>query len=198
MYTVRPIAGWFMAFTNRLDPREALRSAVARAIALSCRRQEGSYPLATQARYQVSSQVINEVIDGEAVMIDLATGSYYSLNDIGSAIWSSIEAGASHAEIVEMLAQRYDAPLPEIEPAVDELLDRLEREGLVAVAPAVASEPARQHETTVLPGQRLPFEPPRLDKYDDMQDLILLDPVHEVQQERGWPHVNPDVHASGS
>ena len=148
----------------------------------------------TQARYQVSSQVINEVIDGEAVMIDLATGSYYSLNDMGSAIWSWIEAGAAHTEIIQFLAQRYDAPLPEIERAVDELLDRLQREGLVTVAQAEAPE----HETdTTTPGQHLPFEPPKLDKYDDMQDLILLDPVHEVQQERGWPHVNPDIHASG-
>ncbi len=28
---------------------------------------------------------------------------------------------------------------------------------------------------------------PRLETYSDMQDLILLDPVHEVD-ERGWPH----------
>jgi hypothetical protein len=32
------------------------------------------------------------------------------------------------------------------------------------------------------------FEPPVLEKFTDMQDLILLDPVHEVD-ERGWPHV---------
>jgi hypothetical protein len=160
---------------------------------------EGGDPMATQARHQVSSHVINEVIDGEAVMIDLATGSYYSLNDIGSAIWASIEGGAAHTQIVETLAQRYDAPLPAIERAVDELLDRLQQEGLVAVAPAEAPAPTSlAPETTGTSGQRLPFEPPKLDKYDDMQDLILLDPVHEVQQDRGWPHVNPDVRAGGS
>ena len=32
-----------------------------------------------------------------------------------------------------------------------------------------------------------PFVPPTLEKYTDMQDLVLLDPVHEVD-ERGWPH----------
>jgi hypothetical protein len=32
------------------------------------------------------------------------------------------------------------------------------------------------------------FEPPLLEKFDDLQDLILLDPVHEVLEEEGWPH----------
>ena len=107
--------------------------------------------------------------------------------------------GRAPNQIVETLAQRYDAPLPAIERAVDELLDRLQQEGLVAVAPAEAPAPTSlAPETTGTSGQRLPFEPPKLDKYDDMQDLILLDPVHEVQQDRGWPHVNPDVRAGGS
>ena len=31
-----------------------------------------------------------------------------------------------------------------------------------------------------------PFEPPTLSKYKDMQDMLLLDPVHDVE-EAGWP-----------
>jgi Coenzyme PQQ synthesis protein D (PqqD) len=155
--------------------------------------------LTTQARYQVSSQVINEVIDGEAVMIDLATGSYYSLNDIGSVIWTFIEAGAAQGEIVDLLAQRYDAPVDEIVRAVGGLLNRLQQEGLVVPVQAAAVQPSPPaHDAGATTGQRLPFEPPTLDKYDDMQDLILLDPVHEVQEARGWPHVNPDVRGSAS
>jgi hypothetical protein len=34
---------------------------------------------------------------------------------------------------------------------------------------------------------RIPFQAPALEKHSDMQDLILLDPVHEVGP-RGWPH----------
>lgn len=32
----------------------------------------------------------------------------------------------------------------------------------------------------------VPFEPPVLEKYTDMQDLLLLDPIHEVD-DTGWP-----------
>ena len=35
-----------------------------------------------------------------------------------------------------------------------------------------------------------PYEPPQLEKYTDMQDLVLLDPVHEVDA-TGWPHPKP-------
>ena len=39
--------------------------------------------------------------------------------------------------------------------------------------------------------ERLSFEAPILHKYTDMQDLLLLDPIHEVD-EAGWPSVKPD------
>jgi hypothetical protein len=32
-----------------------------------------------------------------------------------------------------------------------------------------------------------PFEMPKLSKYTDMEDLLALDPIHEVD-EMGWPN----------
>jgi hypothetical protein len=61
------------------------------------------------------------------------------------------------------------------------LVEQLLAEGLVvedADAPVGASPPAPPADA---------LEPPALEKFTDMQDLILLDPVHEVD-ERGWPH----------
>ena len=39
-----------------------------------------------------------------------------------------------------------------------------------------------------------PFEPPSLETFTDMRDLLLLDPIHEVT-DAGWPHVaeSPDA-----
>jgi hypothetical protein len=34
------------------------------------------------------------------------------------------------------------------------------------------------------------FAPPRLEVFDDLQDLFLVDPIHDVD-EAGWPHVTP-------
>jgi hypothetical protein len=41
-------------------------------------------------------------------------------------------------------------------------------------------------EVDMPPDERRPFDEPVLEKFEDMQDLILLDPVFEVD-EAGWP-----------
>ena len=66
------------------------------------------------------------------------------------------------------------------------LLDELAAEGLIEPdgASGDADVAAAAPPTT---NGRLPFQAPVLEKHSDMQDLILLDPVHEVGP-RGWPH----------
>lgn len=133
-------------------------------------------------------RVISETAGGEAIMIDLVSGDYFSLNETGTAIWTLIEASASQAEILAALASRYDGAHEELESAVQSFLGDLEREELIVLAdngdrPAVSYEPNGTRD-------RGAFVRPQLEKFSDMQDLILIDPVHEVS-ERGWPHAAP-------
>jgi Coenzyme PQQ synthesis protein D (PqqD) len=148
-------------------------------------------------RYCVNtSQVINEVIDGEAIMINLATGSYYSLDRVGAEVWALVETSMSVDGIVAALGRRYDAAPDDIRRGVEDLLQHLSSEQLVVPCldekAASAADAAATPETAT--GPRQPFQPPRLEKFTDMQDLILLDPVHEVDS-RGWPHL-PDEHSA--
>lgn len=140
------------------------------------------------ARYKVSPRVINETIDGEAVMINLASGNYYILDPIGAEIWTYIERAASAGEIVDGLAARYDGSPTEIEGAIGTLLTELQNEDLIVPAEGEngSARPAAPPRTT----ERVPFSTPKLEKFTDMQDLILIDPVHQVD-EAGWPHAKP-------
>jgi Coenzyme PQQ synthesis protein D (PqqD) len=143
--------------------------------------------------------VIHEAIEGEVIIINLSTGNYYSLKGTGADAWSLIQRpeGVGAEDLVNALAARYEAGRQELEAALDPFLDELRNEGLVAIEPAV---PAAAHGASVLEeppaNGRRPFEPPSLEKYTDMQDLVLLDPVHEVD-ETGWPQARPDVSAAG-
>ena len=38
-----------------------------------------------------------------------------------------------------------------------------------------------------LSADRRGYEPPILNRYDDLQNLALLDPIHDVE-EAGWPN----------
>src|SRR2546429_9012419 len=137
-------------------------------------------------RFRVNSpNVIHETIEGEVILIDLKTGTYYSLREAGAAIWQAIEQGAGEDEIEAELGLRYDASAAQIHDGVRELLAELEREGLIRAADGEA-DPAVKWAVSDNGSARLPFEAPRLEKHTDMQDLILLDPVHEVGAE-GWP-----------
>ena len=130
-------------------------------------------------------QVINETIEGEAIMINLVTGNYYSLDSVGGEVWDLLEQGSSTDEIVARLNHRYEAPTQVIHSAVEGLLQQLASEQLVIPDDRQESAPANVKTPPL--AVRSPFTVPRLEKFTDMQDLILLDPVHEVDQ-RGWPH----------
>jgi hypothetical protein len=50
------------------------------------------------------------------------------------------------------------------------------------------SESATATEWTMpLPATKCPYIPPILNRHGDMQDLALLDPIHDVEGE-GWPN----------
>jgi antitoxin (DNA-binding transcriptional repressor) of toxin-antitoxin stability system len=143
-------------------------------------------------RYRINSpQVINETIDGEEIMINLATGSYYSLDRVGGDVWALLEASVPVDDIVAELGRRYDAGEDDIRRGVADLLQRLSEEELVVPSPN-GGPVGRASPAAPTPATRPPFRAPRLEKFTDMQDLILLDPVHEVDS-RGWPHL-PDGH----
>ncbi|HVF32738.1 MAG TPA: PqqD family protein [Acidimicrobiales bacterium] len=139
-------------------------------------------------RYRVNSpQVINETIDGEAIMINLATGAYYSLDAVGGQVWTVLEQGPATVEdVAEALQASFDASHDEIVAGVRSLVEQLAAEELVVTT----DEPAAAAAAPAADGPKTSFTPPRLDKFTDMQDLILLDPVHEVDS-RGWPHTVP-------
>jgi hypothetical protein len=135
-------------------------------------------------------QVVGEVIDGEAVIINLESGFYYSLDGVGGDIWAGCERGLPLRGIVDEINGKYDADKATVEKAVDKLVDELVGEGLVTLHSSdgtgkIPVDPAKQHAPPAS------FKPPLLIKYKDMQDLLLLDPIHEVD-ELGWPNVKPD------
>jgi hypothetical protein len=137
-------------------------------------------------------QVIHESIDGEVIIIDLTSGSYFSTKGSGAEIWEVINAspGLSLGELTDAVLQSFDAVQEDAGASIEAFVDRLQEEGLVVDAGQDAGVTV-----TVRPvaegGARQPFAAPVLDKYTDMQDLVLIDPVHQVDA-TGWPQARPE------
>ncbi|HTL94927.1 MAG TPA: PqqD family protein [Gemmatimonadaceae bacterium] len=66
-----------------------------------------------------------------AVLLQLYTKRYFSLNETGSRIWSLLEQQATDEEIVDALVREYDVEKPEAARAVNQLLDDLVAERLI-------------------------------------------------------------------
>jgi hypothetical protein len=62
--------------------------------------------------------VTHEIIDGEAVIINLDTGNYYSLVETGSFIWSLVDKGASTSDVQNLVQQTYQGDAADIDRGV--------------------------------------------------------------------------------
>jgi hypothetical protein len=127
-----------------------------------------------------ADRVVSEVIDGEVVAIDLESGRYYSLEGAAARAWEAIQAGADLGGVVAAVASEAGIAADDARPDVAAFLAELEAEGLLLSGNGAASpEPG--------PG-RVKLA---LQRYTDMQDLIVIDPIHDVD-ETGWPNRRPE------
>ncbi len=144
-------------------------------------------PVETSFRIN-SPSVIGEVLDGEAIIVNLDSGAYYSLDGAGAEVWTAAQTGATLPQLIDLTVARYHGPMAEIAAGVAGLVEELAAENLL-VADTAANGDGLQR--AVAPAaDRLPFIKPILQKYTDMADLLLLDPIHEVDAQ-GWPHPAP-------
>jgi hypothetical protein len=127
----------------------------------------------------------HQTIEGEVVIVNVENGNYYSLRDTGAEVWTLLESGAGGREIVTELGRRYQTHSGEIDGDVECLLMELQQEGILSPQPAAGSTSGRTTDDGAGTAKR-PFARPVLEKFTDMKDLLLLDPIHEGG-ETGWP-----------
>lgn len=133
-------------------------------------------------RYRFNTpDVIEEAIEGEVIIVHLGTGRYYSLAGSAAVIWDGIGRGLDSETILKGFTTDPDTSRSTVGEALGHFLEELQREDLIVDIPGEAPE-------ANLDANRPPatFSPPILHKYTDMQELLLLDPIHEVK-ETGWP-----------
>ncbi len=132
-------------------------------------------------RYRLNERdVVQETVDGEALIIHTPSGTYYSVTGTGEYLWNALLGGWTAPEIADHYGAAGEPAIPEVRAAVEGFARELEQEQLVVpvdrTSPAAGLAPAPQ-----------PFSAPELQKFTDMQELLLVDPIHEVDPHAGWP-----------
>ena len=140
-------------------------------------------------RFKVNpAKVVHETIEGEAILIHLDNGFYYSLDGSGAEIWGLLAGSRSSAEIGQALDAHYTSDSGAITAEARRLADELLEENLL--------EPTDEAPELVPNGgdggTKRAFSAPVLKKYEDMQDFLLVDPIHETS-DAGWPDTQPEA-----
>lgn len=124
--------------------------------------------------------VVAQIIEGEALLIAFESGTYYSARESGGVIIDAIQRGVALPRIIAGLASA-EPGATGIEQDVAAFVGRLLVEGLIVRddARVPAAEAAWL-------APNVEFRSPVLEKYTDLEDLLILDPIHDIDAS-GWP-----------
>ena len=82
-------------------------------------------------RYRITPDALSASLDDGAVLLNLHTKRYYTLNETGTRIWALLEQRASRDEIVATLVREYEVSEGDAYRALQGLLDDLCAEHLL-------------------------------------------------------------------
>jgi hypothetical protein len=131
------------------------------------------------AYVQNIESVTSETFEAETVVINFVSGVYFSLSGSAPLIWRLLKTPTSFDVI---LASIVDDPSVARD-AVQAMLDHLITENCVHIVQIDEKELGRLREPTYEP-----YSPPIVETFHDLQELIVVDPVHEIDEIDGWPH----------
>ena len=121
-----------------------------------------------------------DVTDGIAIIINSETGIYYGLNGFGTAVYENLMNGSSVAEILSALKSISGVPA-DIEAKLNEFISKLVNYELIMEGPSTSAE--ANFDSSVAAEENFEM---LVNEYNDAQELLLADPIHEVKEETGW------------
>jgi hypothetical protein len=120
-----------------------------------------------------SSRCTSETLGDETLVIDTVSGTLYVLRGLGATVWVALTKNAARPSLlVEQATERFGS----------EVGDTLGTT-LAGLAPLFVAGP----EGTLVMDWPQKAEPPTLERFDDIADILTLDPIHDVQSDAGWP-----------
>ena len=120
--------------------------------------------------------IVFERFGGDLVVLDIATGRYFGFNPTAARIWEALMAGAIPSNIAEL---GFDAA--SLGGFVVKLLDY---KLIMSATLSSSSVPDQLRDSLAAD-----LSAPTFEVYEDLADLIMADPIHDVDEQQGWPRM---------
>jgi len=82
-------------------------------------------------KVKIAEDVVFRNLSEEAVLLNLSTGNYFGLDEIGTRVWNLLAENASIEKIVEILLGEYDVTEQVLRSDLRALLGQLQEKGLI-------------------------------------------------------------------
>lgn len=93
-------------------------------------------------RFTIPTDVIFHELSGEAVLLNLQSGKYFGLDEVGTRMWSLIAEHGELAQISPILLKEYEVDEARLSADLLALVDELVEHGLLNIAEQPSSNAA--------------------------------------------------------
>lgn len=121
---------------------------------------------------------ISEAVEDDLILINLTTGLYYNMRHESAKAWQALEQGAKPSDLITANTWN-ETQCAQFQQYLQYLLD----EQLLVICPDSGNQV--EVPRIDLSDTQDPFQ---VDVFTDMQEMLLLDPIHDASADLGWPH----------
>lgn len=128
------------------------------------------------------AKVYADYADGQYIVLDHVTGNYYSFDHQSSEVLGALTDGVSPEAVAAYYENRFGNECG-AKTGVNAFVEKLLAAGILipdGEADTGKAFSSDGDDSTQMP--ELSFE-----TFSDVADLLLMDPIHEVNEEMGWP-----------
>jgi hypothetical protein len=137
--------------------------------------------------YQVNPEkMFCDITDDFAIIINSETGIYYGINSFGTSVFENLIKGSAVPEILTELKKIPGIPA-DIEQRLVIFIEELKSKEIIVNGTAVKNEIVINADLAV--ADEFVFS---VSEYADAQELLLADPIHDVEEELGWQPIVKD------
>ena len=87
--------------------------------------------LGPESSFEIPEQVRFREIDGEAILLNLDSGVYFGLDEIGTRVWSLISEQLSLSDVQRRMIAEFDVSQSQLHQDLDQLIRELLSQGLL-------------------------------------------------------------------
>lgn len=134
----------------------------------------------------MANYVLNEekmfadITDGIAIVINSETGIYYGMNSFGTSVFENLIKGVSSESLLEEIKKFSNVP-SEIDKNFEAFINAMVEKELIIEGGA--DNHKTEINSEIAEGDNFILD---VREYNDAQELLLADPIHEVKEETGW------------